>query len=193
MAASSKCGETTTMREKTSGSTSPQVGSAKAALMPGSYGHVVDLTGDVVSEHGQERADDGGAGDAGQATRDDGELDAGQRRPRCPTPCRRGAGRPGRRPSEWRTSGCGSARGWSSAGWCCAARRRSRRPSPPTASRTRATQSVSVNPNSAMASAPDGDRHDHRPALPAQVGDPAGGDGADERARRRARRRGSRA
>ena len=50
MAASSKCGETTTMRAKAPGSTSPQVGSAKVSLTSGSYGHVVDLAGHVVAE-----------------------------------------------------------------------------------------------------------------------------------------------
>src|ERR1700722_892579 len=79
MAASAKWGETTRMRLSAVGSTSPHVGSANVLLMAGSYGHVVDLTGDVVPEHGQQRADDGGTDDAGEATRDDGELDAGQR------------------------------------------------------------------------------------------------------------------
>src|ERR1700722_2620252 len=79
MAASSKWGETTRMRLSAAGSISPHVGSANVLLMDGSYGHVVDLTGDVVPEHGQQCADDGGTDDAGEATRDDGELDAGQR------------------------------------------------------------------------------------------------------------------
>src|ERR1700733_4277974 len=79
MAASSKCGETTRMRRRVAGSTSPHVGSANVVLMAGSYGHVVDLTGGVAPEDRQQRADDGGTDDAGEAARDDGELDAGER------------------------------------------------------------------------------------------------------------------
>src|SRR5271163_4723201 len=79
MAASSKWGETTRMRANAAGSTSPHVGSAKAALMAGSYGHVVDRTGHVAPEDRHEEADDGRADDAGQAARHHGELDAGQR------------------------------------------------------------------------------------------------------------------
>src|SRR5580698_8974032 len=79
MAASSKCGETTRMRLNAAGSTSPQVGSANAVLITGSYGHVVDLTGDVATEDGQQCADDGGADNAGEPSRDDGELNARQR------------------------------------------------------------------------------------------------------------------
>src|SRR5580704_17943269 len=84
MAASSKCGETTRMRLKAAGSTSPHVGSANVLVMSGLYGHVVDLTGDVAPEDGQERADQRRYDDAGETTRDDGELNAGQRshRPR---------------------------------------------------------------------------------------------------------------
>src|SRR6516164_3077264 len=83
MAASSKCGETTTMRENAAGSTSPHVGSAQVVVVAsassgtvGSYGHVVGLPGVVVAERRQQRSDDGCAGDTGQASRDDGELDA---------------------------------------------------------------------------------------------------------------------
>src|SRR6516165_132014 len=79
MAASSKCGETTTMRANTSGSTSPQVGSAKVSLMPGSYGEVVGMACDVVPEGGHESADDHGARDAREAPGDDGELQRRQR------------------------------------------------------------------------------------------------------------------
>src|ERR1700734_3383990 len=79
MAASSKCGETTRMRRSAVGSTSPHVGSANVVLMDGSYGHVVDLTGDVAPEDGQQGADDRSADDAGKATRDDGELNARER------------------------------------------------------------------------------------------------------------------
>src|ERR1700744_1825287 len=79
MAASSKCGETTTMRAKASGSTSPQVGSAKVSVTPGSYGDVVDLTRDVVTEGGQQRADHDRARDAGESAGHHRELDAGER------------------------------------------------------------------------------------------------------------------
>src|SRR5271163_1318398 len=79
MAASSKCGETTRMRLSAVGSTSPHVGSANAVPIPGSYGYVVDLTGEMASEDRQQRADDDGPGDAGEAARHHGELDAGQR------------------------------------------------------------------------------------------------------------------
>ena len=50
MAASSKCGESTTMRAKAAGSTSPQVGSTKVSGTSGSYGDVVDLARHVVAE-----------------------------------------------------------------------------------------------------------------------------------------------
>ena len=53
---------------------------------------------------------------------------------------------------------------------------------PATAKRTRATQRVSANPNSAMAAPQTQHRHDHRPTLPAQVGDPPRGHGPDQRA-----------
>src|ERR1700722_18215569 len=76
MAASSKWGETTRIRLRAAGSTSPQVGSAKVALMAGSYGHVVDLTGDVATEDGQQRTDHSCADNAGEPTGHDGELNA---------------------------------------------------------------------------------------------------------------------
>src|SRR5215469_16441560 len=98
IAASSKCGDTATIRANTAGSTSPHVGSPNALSAPapysapasligdGSYGDVVDVTldGDVPSEQRHHGADDGGAGDAGQTARDDGELHRGHRghRPR---------------------------------------------------------------------------------------------------------------
>src|SRR6516162_4580376 len=85
MAAPSTWGETTTMRENAPGSTSPHVGSAHVVAAAsvssgtvGSYGHVARVPGEVVAEGRQQRADDGGARDAGQPARDDGELDAGE-------------------------------------------------------------------------------------------------------------------
>ena len=53
---------------------------------------------------------------------------------------------------------------------------------PATASRTSAIQSVSVNPNSAMAAPQTADGDDHGPALAPQVGDPARGHSSDQRA-----------
>src|ERR1700722_12949382 len=79
MAASSKWGETTRMRRSAAGSTRPHVGSANVVLIPGSYGDVVDLTGDVAPEHRQQGSDDRGAGDACEAARHDGEFNAGER------------------------------------------------------------------------------------------------------------------
>ena len=181
MAASSKCGETTTMRLRAAGSTSPQVGSAEG----GAHARIIRGRRRISPatwwrKTRQQRADDGGADDAGEATRDHGELDAGQRghRARLHVAQARAALHDGH--LDGRHAAAEALGDACSAGWCCAGRRRSRRPSPPRPRRTRATQRVSVSPKSAMAAPQTDDGDDHGPALAAEIGDPPGGHRADE-------------